>query len=180
MAPGGLLIRGARAEELDRISKLLVRAYTEYADGFPWPDAWSDYLSDVADVHGRWGRSKLWVAELDGSVVGSVDYYPPDSGGYDYPGGAFPRRWACFRCLGTDPDRRGIGVGRALVEHLVALARREGASHLGLHSAPLMAAAVRMYQAMGFEHVPEHDFWPRPGSQYAVLAFGLPLLRLSP
>jgi GNAT superfamily N-acetyltransferase len=172
---GALTIRGARPEELDVVSTLLARAYAEYEERFSRRGAWDAYLADVADVRGRWGRSQLWVAELGGSIAGSVDYYPSGSGGYRYPGVPFPARWACLRCLGTDPDRRGIGLGRALVEHLIALARREGATHLALHSVPFMAAAVRIYQKLGFRRFPEHDFLPRPDSASKVLAFALPL-----
>jgi len=175
MRPGTLTVRGARRDELDEISDLLVRAYAELEERFYWRGAWNMYLADVADVHGRWGQSRLVVAELDGALVGSVDYYGPDSGGYRYPGLAFPPGWSCFRCLGTDPDHRGIGAGRALVEHLIALARGDGASHLALHSAPIMETAMRMYGRLGFRRLPEHDFSPRPDSPHKVLAFGLPL-----
>jgi ribosomal protein S18 acetylase RimI-like enzyme len=177
MPPVAPRIRRARPEELDTISKLLMRAYAEYEAAFPSGEAWSRYLSDVADVRGRWGRSSLVVAELDGALAGSVDYYPPSSGGYAYPGVPFPSGWAAFRCLGTDPDRRGAGVGRALVEHLIAQAREDGATHLAMHSAPAMATAVGLYQRMGFRRLPEHDFTPRPGSRLRVLAFGLALDR---
>jgi GNAT superfamily N-acetyltransferase len=129
----------------------------------------------LADVRGRWGRSQLWVAELAGTVVGSVDYYPPSSGGYAHPGVPFPPGWAAFRCLGTAPDRRGTGLGRALVEHLIAQARRDGAACLALHSAPIMVAAMHLYQGLGFQRLPRHDFAPRPDSPQRVLAFALPL-----
>lgn len=172
MPPGTPTIRRARAEELDLISKLLERAYAEFEEAFPSRDAWNLYMSDVADVRGRWGRSQLWVADLEGTVVGSVDYYPPSSGGYAHPGVPFPPGWSAFRCLGTDPDRRGIGLGRALVEHLIAQAHRDGAACLALHSAPIMAAAMRLYQSLGFQRLPQYDFAPRPDSPQRVLALG--------
>jgi GNAT superfamily N-acetyltransferase len=177
MPPAALTVRRARAEELDVVSKLLMRAYAEFEEAFSWRDTWERYVSDVADVRSRWGRSQLWVADLEGTVVASVDYYPPGSGGYSYPGVPFPPDWAAFRCLGTDPDRRGVGLGHALVEHLVALARSDGATHIALHSAPLMATGMRIYRRLGFERLPQHDFAPRADSPHRVLAFALALDR---
>jgi ribosomal protein S18 acetylase RimI-like enzyme len=174
MPEGELTIRRARPKETDAVAKLLVRAFAELGRGFYWPDGWDRYLSGVADVEGRRDQTQLWVAELDESIVGSVDYYPPGNGGY-HPAITFPPGWAAFRCLAVDPERRGAGVGRALVEHLVALARRDQATHLVLHSIPLMTVAVGLYQRMGFARLPSHDFRPRAESPHQWLAYGLAL-----
>ena len=101
---------------------------------------------------------------------GSVDYYAPGESPYHAFVG-FPADWAAFRFLGTDPERRGAGIGRALVEHLIALARADGAGHLGLHTGPFMVAAKAMYERMGFERSPEHDFFPVPDEDLRVLGY---------
>jgi GNAT superfamily N-acetyltransferase len=167
-------IRLARDEELDDVSTLLGRAYAQYEQALPSPGAWAEYSATVADVRGRSGESQLWVAELDGALAGSLDYYPPGDSPYHRFVG-FPSSWAAFRFLGTDPDRRGSGVGRALVERAIALARSEDATHLGLHSGQFMKAAVRLYGHLGFERSPEHDFSPVPDANVRVLGFALAL-----
>lgn len=169
-----MIVRPARLEELDAVSALLVNAYAEYASVLPSPDAFAEYSASVGDVRGRWGESQLWVAELDGALAGSLDYFPPGKSPYHQFVG-FPEDWAAFRFLGTDPDRRGSGAGRALVEQVIALARRDGATHVGLHSGPFMQAAVRLYEGMGFERSPKHDFSPRPDTDLRVLGFSLAL-----
>ena len=155
-------------------SELLARAYGEYAPLFPGTEAFDEYLASVADVRGRRDEAQLWVVELDGALVGSVDYYAPGESPYHAFVG-FPADWAAFRFLGTDPERRGSGIGRALVEHLIALARAEGAGHLGLHTGPFMVAAKAMYERMGFERSPEHDFFPVPDADLRVLGYAMAL-----
>jgi ribosomal protein S18 acetylase RimI-like enzyme len=173
--PGGkLTIRRARPTETEVLARLLVGAFAELERGFYWPDGWDSYLRGVADVEGRQDRAQLWVAELDGSIVGSVDYYPPGNTGY-HPAITFPPSWAALRCLAVDPERRGVGVGRSLVEHLVVLARRDQATKLVLHSIPTMTVAVGLYERMGFARLPSHDFRPRAESPHRWLAYGLAL-----
>jgi ribosomal protein S18 acetylase RimI-like enzyme len=48
----------------------------------------------------------------------------------------------------TDPAHRRRGVGRALMEHLVALLRAAGVADVDLHAT---AVAEAMYRALGFE-----------------------------
>src|SRR5688500_10952726 len=53
--------------------------------------------------------------------------------------------------LYVDPNRRGGGVGRALIEASLAVARERGASHLEWQTAPDNATAQRLYDATGAE-----------------------------
>jgi ribosomal protein S18 acetylase RimI-like enzyme len=54
-------------------------------------------------------------------------------------------------------------------------ARHAGAAALGLHTMDMMRAAVRMYEGMGFVHVPDLDFSPAQG--VLVKGYRLDLLR---
>ena len=48
------------------------------------------------------------------------------------------------------PHRRGSGLGRALMEAAIALARREGADHMDLGTSEDDVAARSLYESMGF------------------------------
>lgn len=180
-------IAGHRAAPV--IGDLLRRAYAEFADVFPWPDSWNQYAASVADVEGRWGTSTILVAERHGEVVGTVDYLAPGAGVYshdqttaliapqDRPNVVMRPTWAAVRCLAVDPNRRGQGVAGALLGELVGRARHVGASLVFLHSIPIMASAIRLYESVGFERMPERDFRLVAGGGEAVLAFGLDLER---
>jgi GNAT superfamily N-acetyltransferase len=50
------------------------------------------------------------------------------------------------------PDRRGHGLGRALMEAAIDLARREGADHMDLGTSEGDVAARALYESLGFSN----------------------------
>lgn len=50
------------------------------------------------------------------------------------------------------PARRGRGLGRALMEAAIELARREGADHMDLGTGADDVAARALYESLGFSH----------------------------
>jgi GNAT superfamily N-acetyltransferase len=50
------------------------------------------------------------------------------------------------------PDRRGHGLGRALMEAAIDLARREGADHMDLGTSEDDVAARALYESLGFSN----------------------------
>jgi GNAT superfamily N-acetyltransferase len=50
------------------------------------------------------------------------------------------------------PERRGRGLGRALMEAAIDLARREGAADMHLGTGEDDAAARRLYESLGFSN----------------------------
>jgi ribosomal protein S18 acetylase RimI-like enzyme len=182
-------VRTATWSEAPDIGQLLRRAYAEHATDFPWPTIWEPYAASVADVVGRWGDSTILVAELDAEVVGSVDYHPPSSGVYSHAATTeliepadraavhIEPTWAAVRCLAVDPACRGRGIARALMDELIARARRDGANLVFLHSVPNMTSAIELYQSLGFVRMPERDFRIAGGGRTAALAFHLDLRR---
>src|SRR5690606_16589230 len=111
------------------------------------------YLANVLDVRSRLGDSHLLVADLDGQIVGTITYYPDASReGWDWPAA-----WAGIRAAGVVPHARGMGVGSRLVQACIATARTQGVEAICLHTAHSMAAAITMYERVGFQRRPEYD-----------------------
>ncbi|HEX2070307.1 MAG TPA: GNAT family N-acetyltransferase [Thermoleophilaceae bacterium] len=50
------------------------------------------------------------------------------------------------------PEHRGRGLGRALMEHAIELARREGASYMDLGTSEDDVAARSLYESLGFSN----------------------------
>lgn len=64
-----------------------------------------------------------------------------------------PDRVAEVKSMRTHPDHLGRGVGRTILEHLIAEARRQGCQRLSLEtgSGPAFDAALNLYGARGFK-----------------------------
>ena len=86
--------------------------------------------------------SHLYLLEEEGRVVGMLTL-----GIYHSPTGS--KAW--IEDVVVDDSVRGLGYGKALVEHAILEARRLGVRQLMLTSNPLRVAANRLYQAMGFQ-----------------------------
>jgi len=54
----------------------------------------------------------------------------------------------------VDPSVRGRGIGRALVETLEREARQLGVTRIVLETGTRLAAAIRLYEGMGYERIP--------------------------
>lgn len=164
-----LTLREARVEEFDEVIAVLHLAYQEHIPS-PLPEthaqAWRAYWQDIGDVRSRLPCTELIVAELVGRIVGTVTLYPD---GTRAQGAGWPAGWAGIRLLGVIPEARGQGIGRALTEECLHRAHHHGASAIGLHTNEWMRVAQGMYQRMGFQRIPEHDF--HPVSSLTVLAY---------
>jgi GNAT superfamily N-acetyltransferase len=81
---------------------------------------------------------ELWVAERDGRILGSIAMLEEN--------GVGRLRW-----LLLDPDARGLGLGRRLVELSLDYARERGFPGVYLTTIAGLDAAHGIYRAAGFE-----------------------------
>jgi len=94
-------------------------------------------------------RRELTVAELDGRIVGTADLLiVPSLNHHGQP-------WAIVENVVVAQAARRKGVGRALMEHLIALARGAGCCKLQLLSGKHRAQAHALYRSVGLEAVAE-------------------------
>jgi ribosomal protein S18 acetylase RimI-like enzyme len=152
----GLSIRDARPEERERVKTLTRLAYAEFADVMT-PSAWQALEAAVEGVLKNPGPAECIVAEDAERLVGSVFLYPAGAALYAR---AEQQAYPELRLLAIAPNARRRGVGRALVDECIRRAHASGASELGLHTSKSLAAAIAMYESMGFTRVPERDFQP--------------------
>jgi GNAT superfamily N-acetyltransferase len=95
----------------------------------------------AADLVAAVDDGRLWVAELDGSVVGYVLAVDLDG-------------WPHLEQVSVHPDAAGRGVGRALVEQVATWAQGRG-PWLTLSTFRDVAWNAPWYGRLGFEVVPE-------------------------
>jgi ribosomal protein S18 acetylase RimI-like enzyme len=142
-------IREAVASEYPEIAALTAAAFREYRPilGDPF---WHHYRAEIDLVRERAAVGRVFVAEVEGQIAGSVALLPP----------GLPRdRWAhadawTMRMLATLPHRRSRGVGRALVCECLERVAREGGA-LSLTTAAFMRHANCLYRSLGFRLVEE-------------------------
>jgi ribosomal protein S18 acetylase RimI-like enzyme len=131
--------------EADReaVNAVARAAFAQYAGDYA---DWPTFIEGIGRMAELADAADVLVAEQDGAIAGAVAHVGP--GG---PRAAFfPPEWSVIRMLVVDPARRGQGAGRALVAGCLALARDACAPVVGLHTSPVMASALRMYEAAGF------------------------------
>jgi ribosomal protein S18 acetylase RimI-like enzyme len=137
------------------------------------------YLANVLDVERRSQEGDLFVAELDGEIVGTVTFY--QNANQEGMAVALPPGGAGFRAMAVHPVARGAGVGRRLVETCIERARQVGADSVVLHTAEFMVAAIGLYERHGFRRASAYDFDAGPffggseGGELWAIAFVLPL-----
>jgi putative acetyltransferase len=77
-----------------------------------------------------------------------------------------------LKSIHTAVEARGNGVGRAMVEHLLAVARDSGASRVSLETGSMeeFAPSRALYARLGFvECEPFHDYSPSRASTFMTL-----------
>lgn len=147
-------VRPAAPHEHGAVADLLVAVFTPIAARMP-PDIAARYLDEVRDVQSRSAISELLVvADGGGQLTGAVTFLP-DSAADDHP---WPAGGAVLRLLAVAPSARSRGAGRALVDDCVDRARALARGFVGLHTAPLMDDARRLYEHLGFIRAPAWDF----------------------
>ena len=138
-----IVIEPARAADAPAVIALIGRVFAEY--DFSWDP--SVEVPDLFDLERHYGgeAGAFWVARLDGRVVGSVGV------------ARLPDGRAELHRLYLDATLRGRGVGRALVEAVLAWCRSAGVARLTLWSDTRFDRAHRLYEGMGFTQTGERE-----------------------
>jgi ribosomal protein S18 acetylase RimI-like enzyme len=148
-------VRPAHDAEHARVGELTYEAYA--AGGFV--DADSGYADVLRNAAARAGSAELYVAEVDGALVGTVTFCPQGSAFCELAVDGEGE----FRMLAVLPQARRQGVARALVGACVERARELGYSALVLSSMPSQTEAHRLYEKLGFRRTPDLDWSPVEG-----------------
>jgi ribosomal protein S18 acetylase RimI-like enzyme len=111
------------------------------------------YLERIADVADRAGRTVVLIAVEERGIVGSLTLeLDRRVNARDEP---LPTHRAHIRMLGVAPDRRGRGIGTALMRAAEDRARLAGKREVTLHTTAPMTAAQAMYRSLGYERMPD-------------------------
>lgn len=154
-----------RAQEAGAVSALLLEANQENLAGFP-QDVARAYRRELLSAPGGGGALETFVLHAEGRLAGCVAFLP-DAKDDSHP---WPSGGSVLRFLAVEPAARGQRRGARLVGLCIDRARERHSTFLALHTAPAMHAARRVYEQLGFERAPAHDF--DPGAHYGRGAQG--------
>lgn len=142
-------IRASSEEDAAAAAALWTQAYTLQNPDEGRKEPYSERALGAAAATAR-----VLVAESDqGEAIGIVALVPAAA-----PRGAVARPGEPeLAWLAIARPARGRGVGRALAERCLELAREEGAEEVVLWSRPYQTAAHSLYESLGFRREAERD-----------------------
>jgi ribosomal protein S18 acetylase RimI-like enzyme len=126
------LLRPATAADVPRLTELVRAAYGQYVErlGRPPRPMTDDYADVVRDF-------RVTVAERGVGIVGLIVLGVGDEG-------------FLIDNVAVDPSQQGGGVGRALLEHAEAEARRAGFDSIYLYTHERMTENLALYSRIGY------------------------------
>ena len=125
-------LRPARHKDVPRLTELVQAAYGHYVErlGEPPRPMTDDYAVVVRNF-------RVTVAERGGEIVGLIVLGVTDEG-------------FLVENVAVHPDHQGTGVGRHLLEHAEAVARRAGHDSVYLYTHELMSENLALYRRIGY------------------------------
>jgi GNAT superfamily N-acetyltransferase len=132
-------VRRAQIADADAIGRLLHDFNTEFNDFTPGPQAVAERARDLIEA----GDITILLAGAGPHGLAVLRFRPslwkPALDGY-------------LEELYVVPDRRGQGIGRALMDAAIDVARDEGAADMSLGTGENDVAARALYESLGFSN----------------------------
>jgi putative acetyltransferase len=133
--------------------------FQEYWDSFGFTPCFQGFGEELTRLPGEYvpPGGRLALALVDGRPAGCIAL----------------RRFDVGRCeakrLYVRPEFRGHGLGRALLDWVIAEARAAGYREMVGDTMPVMDRALSMYDRYGFERTSPYTDDPTPGAVYLRL-----------
>ena len=143
------------AQTLEEIA-IVRELFREYQTQVGIDLCFQGFAAEVVGLPGDYAppTGRLFLATQDGKPLGCVAL----------------RKLDAIRCemkrLFVRPEARGLRLGRALVDRVIAEAHAIGYEEIVLDTLPSMVEAQRMYERLGFRDIPPYRENPVPGARY--------------
>jgi ribosomal protein S18 acetylase RimI-like enzyme len=135
----GVAIRRGEVDDAEAIGRLLHDFNTEFEDHTPGPEALAERVRGLLAA----GEVTVLLAGVEPQGLAVLRFRPA----------IWTEGLECYLAeLYVVPDRRGQGIGRALMEAAIELAREQGADHMDLGTGETDVAARALYESLGFSN----------------------------
>lgn len=135
--------------------------FLEYAQSLDFNLCFQNFEQELADIQVQYGipNGCLLLVKNDGAAVGCVGV----------------RRWkgdiAELKRMYLQPQTRGLGLGKKLLEAALENARLLGYRSIRLDTLPNMTSAIAIYREFGFTNIPPYRDNPFEGTIYLEKTF---------
>ncbi|HEY3204079.1 MAG TPA: GNAT family N-acetyltransferase [Thermoanaerobaculia bacterium] len=146
----GVTIRRAAWDDAPSIASVLHRSFAEYRASYTHEAFIATFLTQ-RQIEDCLGEGPVWVAALDGGIVGTVS--------------AVDRQQALYiRSMAVLPSARRRRIGEMLLVEVQRFAVERGYRRLVLSTTPFLDRAIRLYERLGFRRTDEgpHDLFGTP------------------
>jgi GNAT superfamily N-acetyltransferase len=129
--------------------------FSEYAASLPFALDFQGFAAELAELPGKYAApagTLLLLYDEEGQATACVAVRP------------LSRDVCEMKRLYVRPASRGKGWGRLLAKAAIDAARLLGYRLMRLDSTPAMAAAIGIYQSLGFKSIPPYCHNPLPGA----------------
>ena len=135
------------------------RLFLEYQESLGVDLCFQGFDRELAELPGGYAPpgGRLLVARDDGAVVACVALRRLDAATCE------------MKRLYVQPSHRGLGLGRALAEAVIAEARLTGYERMRLDTLPSMSEAAALYERLGFSDIEPYTQNPVPGARFLQL-----------
>jgi GNAT superfamily N-acetyltransferase len=136
----------------------VARLFEAYAASLEVDLAYQDFATELATLPGKYappGGALLLARRNDGAPLGCIALRP-----------MLPDGCCEMKRLFVSPEARGLGLGRALIAALIIEARRIGYREMRLDTLPSMAAAMALYEGLGFVDIAPYYDTPVAGTRF--------------
>jgi ribosomal protein S18 acetylase RimI-like enzyme len=130
--------------------------FRAYAAGLGIDLCFQSFEAELAGLPGAYAppAGRLLVADAGTELAGCVALRPHAAGVGE------------MKRLYVRPEFRGRGLGRELINRIVAAAAAVGYRELVLDTLPVMGEAIALYRSAGFAETGPYTFNPVPGALY--------------
>lgn len=133
------MIRSFIQKDLQYVIEAHIRIYR---DEYNYDDSFAVFISDAVQTFAHTGdftREMLWIVELNHRPYGSIGLTRVNDS------------TAQLRWFLLEPEVRGAGWGRRLIEHVIAYATQRGYRSILLWTNQSLLDARKLYELYGFE-----------------------------
>ena len=136
-------LRTIRPSDDDALAHIIHQTLAEFGanhKGTVYDDPGTNHLSEIFTTQ----VSFYFVAELNGKIVGGAGLFPTEG---------LPPTTCELVKMYLLPEARGLGIGRALIEKNLALAKDSGYQQIYLESMPELKKALSIYEKLGWTYL---------------------------